>query len=211
MDADGMRAAPGFGAISVLVPPGKYTVKLTVDGASWSQPLEVRKDPNIKVSDAALNASVAAQLTIQAQMAAAGEWVNTMEAVRVQMQQLTTALATDRLNADLKPAVDSVGVKFTDLERAIIDLRQTGQGQDGVRWPTQIAGQLGYLSSGLTASADAAPTAQQRRVYTVLDKEAKAVKSALDVLVQKDLKALNARLTARGLKTIELSLPKVVF
>ena len=211
MDADGMRAAPGFGAISVLVPPGKYTVKLTVDGASWSQPLEVRKDPNIKVSDAALNASVAAQLTIQAQMAAAGEWVNTMEAVRVQMQQLTTALATDRLNADLKPAVDSVGVKFTDLERAIIDLRQTGQGQDGVRWPTQIAGQLGYLSSGLTASADAAPTAQQRSVYTVLDKEAKAVKSALDVLVQKDLEALNARLTARGLKTIELSLPKVVF
>jgi hypothetical protein len=92
-----------------------------------------------------------------------------------------------------------------------VDLRQTGQGQDGVRWPTQTAGQLGYLNGNLAASADAPPNAPQREVYTILDKEAKATKAALDLLIQKDLKALNARLKARGLKEIELNLPKIAF
>ena len=211
MDADGMRSAPGFGAISVLMPPGKYSVKLTVDGQSFTQPLDVRKDPNINVADLEIKASVDAQLQIQTQMAAAGDWVNSMEAVRVQVQQLTATLASDRTNSDLKPSVDSLGNKFTELERSVIDLRQTGQGQDGVRWPTQIAGQLGYLGGNIAGSADAAPTAQQRSVYTLLDRQAKATKTALDVLIEKDLAALNAKLKARGLKPIELNLPKVVF
>jgi hypothetical protein len=211
MDADGARSAPGFGAISVLMPPGRYTVKLTVDGVSSSAPVEVRKDPNITVSDLEIRASVDAQLQIQAQMAATGEWVNSMEAVRVQVQQLTATLAGDRTNADLMPQVDSVGRKFTDLEHAVIDLRQTGQGQDGVRWPVQIAGQLGYLSGNLVASAGAAPTVQQRSVYTVIDGQARATKTALDLLIQRDLAALNAKLRARGLKPIELRLPPVVF
>ena len=211
MDADGTRSAPGFGAISVLMPPGRYTVKLTVDGQSQTQPLVVRKDPNLPATDADIRASVAAQLQIQAQMAALGDWVGQMEAVRVQVQQLTATLATDRPNADLRPAVDSVGRKFTDLEREVVDLRQTGQGQDGVRWPTQTAGQLGYLNGNLAASADAPPNAPQREVYTILDKEAKATKAALDLLIQQDLKALNARLKARGLKEIELNLPKIAF
>jgi hypothetical protein len=211
MDADGTRSAPGFGAISVLMPPGRYTVKLTVDGQTYSSAAEVRKDPNITVTDLEIKASVDAQLQIQAQMAAAADWVTSMEAVRVQVQQLTVTLASDARNADIRPAVDSVGRKFTDLERTIVDLRQTGQGQDGVRWPIQIAGQLGYLNGNISASADAAPTAQQRSVYTVLDRQAKASKTALDLLIQRDLAALNARLKARGLKEIELKLPPVVF
>ena len=211
MDADGTRSAPGFGAISVLMPPGRYTVKLTVDGRSFSQPLEVRKDPNAPATDADIRAALDAQLQIQSQMTGLAEWVTQMEAVRMQVQQLTVTLATDRPNADLRPAVDSVGRKFTDLEMTVVDLRQTGQGQDGVRWPAQLAGQLGYLNGNISASADSPPNAPQRDVYTVLDREARAMKSALDLLIQRDLAALNAKLRARGLKEIELKLPPVVF
>ena len=89
-----------------------------------------------------------------------------------------------------------MGRKFTDLENAIVDLRQTGQGQDGVRWPVQLAGQLGYVGGNISASAGAAPTAQQRSVYTVLDRQSRATKSALDLLIQRDLAELNAKLKA---------------
>lgn len=211
LDADGTRAAPGFGAISVLMPPGRYTVKLTIDGKAYAQPVVVRKDPNVPALDKDIRTAFDAQITIQNQTAALAEWVNQMENVRVQVQQLTVTLSSDRANADIKPAVDSLGRKFTDLEGTVIDLRQTGQGQDGVRWPTQTAGQLGYLSGNIAASADSPPNAPQRDVYTVLDREAKATKTIFDALVQKDLEALNAKLRARGLKPIELNLPKVVF
>lgn len=210
MDADGTRSAPGFAAVSVLMPPGRYTVRLTVDGVSQTQPLEVRRDPNIPATEADIVASVNAQLQMQAQMASLGDWVNQMEAVRVQVQQLTADLATGKPNADLKPAVDSVGRKFTDLESSIIDLRQTGQGQDGVRWPVQLAGQLNYLIGNIAASADAPPNQPQQSVYQILSDEARGVKVALDRLVSQDLAALNARLRARGMRPIETTLPNIV-
>ena len=46
MARDGTRDAPGFGSISVLMPPGRYTVKLTANGQTLTQPLDVLKDPN---------------------------------------------------------------------------------------------------------------------------------------------------------------------
>ena len=46
------RVAPGTNRPQILMPPGKYTVRLTVDSAMQSQPLEVRKDPNSAGTDA---------------------------------------------------------------------------------------------------------------------------------------------------------------
>src|SRR4029077_10421873 len=45
--------APG-GADGVTAPPGKYTVRMTVGGASFVQPLTVIEDPRVKVSTADL-------------------------------------------------------------------------------------------------------------------------------------------------------------
>jgi hypothetical protein len=39
---------------SPWVMPGRYTVRLTVDGHSYTQPLQVRMDPRVKTSDADL-------------------------------------------------------------------------------------------------------------------------------------------------------------
>jgi len=211
MDADNTRQAPGFSALSVLMPPGHYTVRLTVDGQSQEQPLEVRKDPNVPARDADILASVAAQLQLQAQTKAAGDMVNSMEAVRFQIQTLTSQLASGQAMADVKPQLESVGRKFTDLEMQIIDLRQTGQGQDGVRWPVGIAGQIAYVAGNMSASADAPPNAPQREVSGVLEKSARTARTTLDTLIQKDLAALNELLKKKGLKPIEVTLPPIVF
>lgn len=210
MDPDGTRAAPGFGALSVLVPPGRYTVRLTVDGQSQQQPLEVRKDPNVPALDADIRAAYDAQVAIQAQVAAAGDMVSSMEAVRAQIQGLAATLVAGAPAVDLRPAVDSVGRKFTELEQELIDLRQTGQGQDGVRWPVRTAGQLNYLAGNIAASADAPPNAPQREVNAVLDRSVRATRTALDQLIQRDLAALNALLRARGMREITTSMPNVV-
>ena len=42
---DGTRPAPGAGQITMLMPPGAYTVKLSVGGREMTQALTVRKDP----------------------------------------------------------------------------------------------------------------------------------------------------------------------
>ena len=206
MGSDGTRAAPGFGNFNILMPPGRYTVRLTVNGTPYTQPLEVRKDPNNLATLADIRDQVRLLSSMQRDHAAATEMVKTMEDVRAQLQVLQGTLPNSSAVAEIRAANDSIMDKFTDLEGRILDLRMTGRGQDGVRWPVQLAGQIGYLA-GTVASSDFAPTTQQREVAALLAKETRDVHAALQALMTKDLAEHNARLRARGLKTIDVPPP----
>ncbi len=96
------------------------------------------------------------------------------------------------------------------LEQKLQDLRQTGQGQDAVRWPVRLGGQLSYLAGNIGAS-DFAPTSQQSAVHQLLETQVRDNRGALEQLMNRDLAAFNSLLKARGLKTIDAELPKVVF
>ncbi len=204
LGADGTRDAPGFNAVSVQLAPGRYTVKLSVDGQTYTQPLDVLKDPHETIADVEMKAGIEQLMTMQADLNTAADAVNSMESVRVQLQALRAQLANDRANADLRVRGDSLDEKVSALEGQIINLQETGRGQDGVRYPSQAAGQIGYLA-GEVSTSDFAPTAQQREVRTVLSTEVKANRAALDQFIQKDLAAFNAMLKAKGMKEILVS------
>jgi len=210
LSADGTRAAPDGGSMSVLMPPGHYTVKLIVGNASFTQPLEVRKDPSSAAALAEIHDQFRALVAIQRDAAATAEMLNTIESVRSQMQALKPQLASNTSAADVRSAGDALEQKFVDVESRILDLRLTGRGQDGVRWPVKLAGQLGYLASTIDDS-DFAPTTQQREVAGILAKETRDVHSALQTLMSKDLANYNTMLRGKGLKTIDVTIPQIVF
>ena len=210
MDADGTRAAPGFGTLAVLMPPGRYTVKLTVDGPSFTQPLEVRKDPNEAASEPEIKATTDQLIAMQADINSTVDVLNTTEAVRAQIVTLQAQLLNDQKNADIRSQVDALEQKMIGLVQRIVDPRLTGRGQDEVRYPAKAGAQLNYLASGMAAS-DFTPTAQQREVGAVLDKQVKDNRATFDQLIARDLAALNDLLKKRGLKPIEITVPPVVF
>lgn len=210
LGADGTRAAPGFGGITLLMPPGRYSVRLTVNGTAYTQPLEVRKDPSSAATIAEIHDQIRALLAIQRDHAAVAEMLNTIESVRAQVQALRRQLASDAAAADVRTAGDALERKFMDVEERIIDLRMTGRGQDGVRWPVRLAGQLDYLAGGI-ASSDFAPTTQHREVAGILAKETRDTHAALRALITKDLSNHNSMLRSRGLKTIEVQMAPIVF
>ena len=208
LGADGTR--PGFGSMSVQMPPGRYTVRLTVGGTTQTQPLVVRQDPHSRAQLNELLAQVRALTAIQRDHSAAAEMVNTMEDVRAQLQALAKQVANDASASDLRSAGAVLEKKFQDVEGRILDLRMTGRGQDGVRWPVMLAGQLDYVAQTIAAS-EFAPTAQQRQVAAVLAKETRDVHSALRALITNDLANFNSQLRSRGLRPIEVQVPAIVF
>jgi len=133
--------------------------------------------------------------------------LHSIEAVRSQVATMNTVSSTP---ADVKSAGDSLARQFVDVEQTIVDLRLTGRGQDEVRWPVKLGGQLSYLAGGI-GSSDYAPTTQQRAVNDVLVKQMRATRASLEQLMNKDLATFNALLRAKGLKTIDVTLPAVVF
>jgi len=184
--------------------PKSNTVRLAVGGQSFTQPLEVRRDPNVPATDLEIKAAADVQLSMQADMNTSTEMLNTIESARAQLQ----ALATPSNPAEVRAGGDSLEKKFIIVEENLVDLRLTGRGQDGVRFPVKAVGQLSYLA-GQIGGSDLTPTAQQRAVRTVLGDRVRSTHQALDRLIQTDLSRFNALLRSKNMKTIDVKTPVV--
>jgi photosystem II stability/assembly factor-like uncharacterized protein len=185
------RAAPGVPRLAILMPPGRYTVKLAVDGVEQMETLQVRKDPHSAGTEADIAAQVAMLSTIRADLEKGAVAVHRIEAIRMQLAELARTAG----DATLAQSARALEEKFADLEMNLVDLRLTGTGQDGVRFASKLLSKFGHLASGL-ASGDFRPTDQQVEVQRVLEADLQTHLQALDALVATDLKALNDRLRA---------------
>lgn len=194
LGADGTRSPAGGGAtITILQPPGTYTVKLTAGGREYTQTLVVRKDPHSGGTEADIAAQTSLLATLQRDLNTAVDLVNRMELVRGQLQALRRTVR----DAEVTKAAAALEAKVEDLEMTMIDLRLTGA-QDTIRYGAQLVSRFGYLANGL-ASADFKPTDQQLEVQKWLAGQLQERVAAFDALATKDLAALNDLLRARGI------------
>jgi photosystem II stability/assembly factor-like uncharacterized protein len=190
---DGTRNAPGAGRLSILMPPGNFTVKLSVGGQDLAQPLILRKDPNSGGTEADITEQTAMMLELRKDLESGAQMVNQIEFIRAQLPQLTSS------STSLKSAADALDKKLIDIEEQLIQRRLTGQGQDTVRWPPKLLTKINYLAGGL-ASGDFPPTKQQREVHALLKQQLGALRQRLDVAL-KDVPAFNRLVADSNIKT----------
>jgi hypothetical protein len=191
------RSAPGASRISILRPPGKYTVRLTVDGQEFTQSLTVLKDPNTAGTEAEIARQVAFLEAVREDVVVAGDAVRRVEVLRVQLQTLARFSEDEEVTA----AVKELKQKLQDLQMNMVDLRLTGQGQDGVRFGAPLLQKLGYLTRNVSV-VDFPPTDQDMDVQRILHDRLGEHLSALDALVAGDVADLNALLKSKGMETI---------
>ncbi|MGH7710238.1 MAG: WD40/YVTN/BNR-like repeat-containing protein, partial [Gemmatimonadaceae bacterium] len=82
---EGWRPAPNAGQVSILMPPGTYTVRLTAGGETQTQQLVVRKDPNSAASEEEIRQQVAALNGIRDNVNEVADMVNEIELIRGQL------------------------------------------------------------------------------------------------------------------------------
>lgn len=191
------RVAPGTGRVSVLVNPGTYTVKLTVDGREHTRTVEVRKDPNSAGSEADIAAQNAMVAAIRSDMNAAAAAVGRIESLRVQLDALQRAVT----DAEVRRASTALAEKLVELEMNLVDLRQTGGGQDGVRFGSKLIAKLGYLANGLS-NGDFKPTNQQGEVQVILKEQLRTHLNELESLLGGELSALNTMLRGKNVPNV---------
>ncbi len=189
------------GGMSILQPPGTYTVTLEVGGRSYTQTLEVRKDPNSEGTATDIQAQTALLGKIRDEADRAAKAVNRIEWVRRQLQDLVPVLDSQGGADDLVESARALEVRFIDVEEELTQLRTTGTGQDGVRYPSEIVEKLGHLADGVGA-ADFRPTDQQGEVNQILLQRLEHTEQALDALLSGDLARFNRTLRDRGLNPL---------
>jgi photosystem II stability/assembly factor-like uncharacterized protein len=75
-----------------IVAPGKYTVRLKIDGQSFTQPLTVMRDPRISATDADIELSVKTLLAIRDDISHVSDTVNHIEWLRKQVEDIEAML-----------------------------------------------------------------------------------------------------------------------
>ncbi len=193
----GGRVAPGTNRLSILAAPGRYTVRIKVGSVEQSQPLLVKKDPNSGGTEAEIIEQTRALMAISRDLNAAADAVQRVESARVQLDGIIRAVD----DSVVRRAARALAQQLVALEMNLVDLRQTGQGQDGVRFGSKLIAKMGYLANGMNAS-DHKPTDQHGEVQTILNTELKTQLSALDALFNKDLTAFNELLKQRGVPNV---------
>src|SRR5438477_6213337 len=104
------------GSRGPMAMPGKYQVRLTVDGKSQTVPLELKLDPRVNVSQADLQKEFDLLMQIRAQLSRVYDTVNQVEDVRLQVNGLRKRLPD---NANTKPVVASASA----LDQKLASLR----------------------------------------------------------------------------------------
>jgi hypothetical protein len=193
LDKDGTRSAPGAPRMSILLPPGTYTVKLSVAGQEFTQPLVVRKDPNSGGSEADIISQTAMMNELRKDLETGSGMVNQIEIIRSQLNKLDSST--------VKSAADDLDRKLIEVEEELVQRKLTGQGQDTVRWPPKLLTRINYLANGLS-SGDFPPTKQQREVQQLLKEQMSGLRQRLDGILKTDLPGFNKLLSDNNIKTV---------
>ncbi len=181
--------------------PGRYTVRLTVNGHAYTQPLTVTLDPRLQTSPAALAQQLDLMKKLNQALADDHNAFNQIAGLRQQLKGIS-----DRLGADstMRAVVDSA--KVLDARADSLSVRFFQYRAKAAKWlfmnyPIQLNAKLVSLEGSVAGSNDA-PTAQDVTVFEQLRGQLDARLAEWRAMQDRDVAALNALMRERGITPI---------
>lgn len=193
--------------VGPIAAPGKYTVKLTVDGQSYTQPLEILRTPDSHGTDSELQSSVRLQLKVRDDITAVSDMTNQIEWMR---KQLEDQQKTVQGKADLFKALDAINQKLKEVEYKLIT--RADALSDDKYFQTAynlyqnfiwLNGEIGTGAGDVAGSADYGPTETALGLVFDLEKQLKAVQAEYKNVMEKDVPAFNQQIQGSGLDPLK--------
>jgi photosystem II stability/assembly factor-like uncharacterized protein len=211
--------------VGPIAVPGKYTVRLTLDGKSYTQPLTLLADPHSPGSQADLEASLKATLRIRDDINASSDAVNQIEWMRKQLGDVEAMLKSQRDRSheagdqakekdasDLLKSVEAMDEKLQDPEYKILSKDQANSDDKyyisaykvylNLIW---LNGEMGTGAGDVAGSSGYAPTDTALQLLDMIEKDLHAAEAEYHDLLEKDLPAFNRSLADHGITPLAAS------
>jgi photosystem II stability/assembly factor-like uncharacterized protein/DNA-binding FrmR family transcriptional regulator len=169
--------------------PGTYQVRLTVNGKSYTEPLEIKADPRLQTTQDDLRKQFDLLLKIRDRVTETHDTVNRIREIRGQIEALNKRLENDSRAKEVADAGRRLNKKMTDVEEALIQTKIKSN-QDMLNYPIRLNNQFVALG-GVVGSADTAPTQAAYDVYDMLNKQLETQMAQWRQILQTDLPAYN--------------------
>jgi photosystem II stability/assembly factor-like uncharacterized protein len=175
--------------------PGQYTVRLTVNGKSYSAPLTVKMDPRVKTPPAGLEQQFQMEVQLASMMTQVAEGVLQARSAGDQLHKLAA-----QASGPVKDAVTAFENKLAGV---------AGKPSGSLAPPsaqvtlTRVNGEVTTLY-GDVDRADAAPNAAQVNAMAETEHNFAALMQRWNALKNTDLPALNRQLQGAGLPEVQL-------
>jgi len=182
-DFEGMIIWSAKPTLGPIAPPGKYKVQLTIDNQLFETPLEVRKDPRIKVSDDVINKQFDFAINIMMQTDLANRSVIEIREIKEKLNKIFPIKSSSK-SKKLKSLISDL----EKIESSIYQVKNQS-GQDPLNFPIKVNNRLAYLRKSVE-SGDGLPTAGATKVFEMLQDELSVYVSKLNKLKNKAKKFL---------------------
>jgi photosystem II stability/assembly factor-like uncharacterized protein len=184
-----------------MAAPGKYQVRVTIDGKPLTQPFEVLKDPGVSTSIEDLTASTETQVRIRDNITTTSTMVNQMEIWRKQIEDQVKANAS---KAAIVKALNDLNKTILDVELRLVS--RSEMLSDDKYFPEAykvymnliwLSGGVGMGASDEAGSIDYRPTDTQMKVLELIEKDLGAAAGAFDNLISATLPAFNKLMSGK--------------
>jgi photosystem II stability/assembly factor-like uncharacterized protein len=154
-----------------LAVPGRYQVRLTVDGKSQTAPFEVAMDPRVQVSQADLQKQFDLLIQVRDELNRVYDTVNQIQDVRSQVDGLRKRLPD---NVTVKPMLTAAAALDKNLlvvRDALVQMNIKSN-EDSLAYPQRVDSKLSALAMAIGEGTDSAPTEAEYQVFDKLKKQA---------------------------------------
>ena len=183
-----------------LAPPGQYQVRLVVDGRSYAQLFEIRKDPRVAATREDLDAQFELLLQIRDKLSETHDAVLRLRAIRSQVDALT---GRAKGNQEVAAAAKTLKQRLTAIEQELVQTKAKGE-SDRLNYPGRLNAKLVHLTA-VVASADWVPPRQAYEVFEHLSGEIDRQLGELSRVVESDVPAFGALVQQAGLPAVGLT------
>ncbi|MGB0526031.1 MAG: VPS10 domain-containing protein [Flammeovirgaceae bacterium] len=180
--------------------PGKYKVRLTLNGESQEQAFEILKDPRNPSTQAELQAQFDFLMDIRNKLSETHQAIIDIREIKGQMNAMTKRIQADSTQKEVIEMAKEINKQLSAIEKTLYQTKNRS-GQDPLNFPIRLNNKLAHIAS-LTSMGDFPPTQSSIQVKEELVEAIDAELAKYQKIVQEEIPKFNQLVKQKAIDAI---------